>query len=454
MAHVLVVDDEEGLRTFLGETLELDSHEVSQAADGRQAIDLLETRGYDLVISDLKMPHVDGMELLRWLRAEQPEVELVLLTAHGDVRTAVEAMRLGAFDFLQKPIGSPAELRLVARRALERRQLRAFRAGARRSAGKAEPLLTWGAKAMQPVVGALQKVAKTNATVLLVGQSGTGKEVAARAVHGWSARAEGPFIAVNCAAISEQLLESELFGHEKGAFTGAAAQRQGLIELAQEGTFFLDEVAELKLELQAKLLRVLQERQFQRVGGTRTLEADVRWVAATNRDLRKEIAEGRFREDLYHRLAVFPVVLPPLRDRREDIGPLATTLLAAIGAEMGRADLALSPAALAKLERAAWPGNVRELRNALERAAIIAEGEAIEEDDLWLHDQPVGPLSLVAAETATSGQSARDGSLAALERVAIAEALEKCGGNRKQAAERLGIGVRTLYEKLKRYAIG
>jgi two-component system response regulator AtoC len=332
--------------------------------------------------------------------------------------------------------------------------VRAFRAGARRSAGKAEPLLTWGAKAMQPVVGALQKVAKTNATVLLVGQSGTGKEVAARAVHGWSARAEGPFIAVNCAAISEQLLESELFGHEKGAFTGAAAQRQGLIELAQEGTFFLDEVAELKLELQAKLLRVLQERQFQRVGGTRTLEADVRWVAATNRDLRKEIAEGRFREDLYHRLAVFPVVLPPLRDRREDIGPLATTLLAAIGAEMGRADLALSPAALAKLERAAWPGNVRELRNALERAAIIAEGEAIEEDDLWLHDQPVGPLSLVAAETATSGQSARDGSLAALERVAIAEALEKCGGNRKQAAERLGIGVRTLYEKLKRYAIG
>ncbi|MCY1054011.1 sigma-54 dependent transcriptional regulator [Nannocystis sp. SCPEA4] len=464
MARVLVVDDEPGIREFVAEALLDDDHEVAQAASGEAAWALLEREGFDVVLSDLRMPGMDGMALLRRLRERQPDVEVVILTAHGDVDTAVEAMRLGAFDYLQKPLGSLGELRLLIRRAAERRSLRNFQE-AHQSAVEAGPELTFGAPAMTPVVAALRKVAVTDATVLLIGESGTGKEIAARAVHAWSRRRGGPFVAVNCAALAEQLLESELFGHEKGAFTGAVARRRGRIEVAQGGTFFLDEVGELALPLQAKLLRLLQERTFERIGGGPTLRADVRWIAATNRDLPAMIADGRFREDLFHRLAVFPVVLPPLRERREDIEPLAERLLAQACANLGRKPLRLDPSARALLRRARWSGNVRELANTLERAAILADGEVLHDSELaipglGLAPAPVAPSATPATSAAPAGSAAHTAPageprpLQDLERDAIEAALRHFEGNRIRTAEALGIGVRTLYDKIKRYNLG
>lgn len=450
MARILVVDDDEGVRSYLAEALELDDHEVVQAVDGQAALGVLEKRSFDLVLTDLKMPGVDGLALLGRVRELEPDTEVILLTAHGTVATAVEAMQRGAYDFLEKPIGSPAELRLLVGRALERRSLRALSESAARSQPGALRL-GYGDPAMRPVEEALTKVAKTHATVLLLGESGTGKEVAARAVHGQSPRAQGPFMAINCAALSAQLLESELFGHEKGAFTGAHAQRRGRIELAAGGTFFLDELGELELPLQAKLLRVLEERTFERLGGTRTLRADVRWVAATNRDLPALIAAGSFREDLYHRLAVFPVRLPPLRERPADIVPLAKHLLLGIAASLGRRQLTLSPEVAELLQAAQWSGNVRQLRNTLERAAILADGATVAVEHLWL-DASLKPPHTRGGPPAASAVEAL--TLEDLERRAIVEALTAVDGNRKQAAARLGIGVRTLYDKLKRHGVG
>ena len=446
MARILVADDEAGLREFLTDALELDEHTVVAAKDGKEAAKLLDERGFDLVLTDLKMPGMDGMQLLRKVRAEQPEIEVIVMTAHGSVDNAVEAMKLGAFEFLQKPISGPDELRLLVARAVEHRSLKDRVDGTRRERALGDeaqhPALTYGDPAMKPVVEAIEKVARTAATVLLLGESGTGKEVAARAIHAQSPRATKPFMAINCAALSEQLLESELFGHEKGAFTGATERKRGRLELADGGTFFLDEIGEMKMELQAKLLRVLQERRFERVGGSRTLEVDVRWVAATNRDLRAMIDEGRFREDLYHRLAVFPIKLPPLRDRKTDLIPLTKTLLDTIARDLKRSLPRLSPAAEKRLLAASWRGNVRELRNVLERAAILAEGDTIDAPHIWIEDadKPVAPSNEVKP-------------LVELEREAILHALEVVGGNRRRAAELLGIGERTLYDKLKKYGV-
>jgi two-component system response regulator FlrC len=444
MASILVADDEEGVRTFLAEALETAGHQVTQAADGVEAARLLDRRGFHLLVTDLKMPGLDGMALLRKVKAEQPETEVLVLTAHGSVDAAVEAMKLGAFDFLQKPLSGPEEIRLLAERAAERFSLRALSDRAREEAGS-HPPLGYGSAAMEPVVAALRKVAPTQATVLLLGESGTGKEVAARAVHAWSPRSDGPFVAINCAAVSEQLLEAELFGHEKGAFTGATATRRGRLELAAGGTFFLDEIAELRPELQVKLLRVLQEKRFERVGGSRTIEADVRWIAATNRDLDDMLARGGLRDDLYHRLAVFPVRMPPLRERRDDILPLADRLLAEIAADLGRPVPALSEDAREAIAGAGWPGNIRELRNALERASILTDDGTLTADLL-----AAGPAS---GSTAAAPADPDGTTLEEIERRALARALARHDGHRQRAAEELGIGLRTLYDKIKRYGL-
>ena len=452
MAHILVVDDDEGVRSFLAETLELDDHAVTQAGSGEEALERLKAQSYHLLITDLRMPGQGGMALLRRARAEWPEMETIVLTAFGTVQSAVEAMKLGVFDFLQKPLPSPDALRLLASRALERSSLRTMRERVQREDAPL-PTLSYGAPAMKHVIFELRKVAPTDATVLLLGESGTGKEVAARLIHAQSNRSQGPFVAINCAALSDTLLESELFGHEKGAFTGAAARRRGRIELADGGTFFLDEIGELKLEQQAKLLRVLQERRIERLGGTSSVPINVRWVAATNRDLAAQVAQGRFRGDLYHRLAVFPVYLPPLRERREDIPPIAESLLARIGAELGKPDLRLTPDAAAWVRAQPWPGNVRELGNALERAAILAERPELGRELFASGGPSPSPEAAAAAAPPAAASALPSGTLEQLERQAIIAALDRCEGHRKQAAEQLGIGLRTLYEKLKQYGI-
>ena len=437
--RVLVVDDEEDIRSFIAEAL--DSFEVVKARDGQEAAELCAHQEFHLVITDLTMPRMDGLTLLRKLRAEMPSSEVIVLTAHGTVGTAVEAMKLGAFDYLQKPLSGPDELRLLVRRALEMGDLRVASDRHKRAERKVPPLVATD-PSMLAVAEQIRKVAATNATVLLLGESGTGKEVAARAVHSESPRSAGPFVAVNCAAITETLLESEIFGHEKGAFTGATEARRGRFELADGGTLFLDEVGELAPGLQSKLLRVLEERKFERVGGSRTISVDVRLVAATNRDLAAEMQAGRFRADLYHRLAVFPIRLPPLRERKKDIVPLAEHLLVRIGEDLGRRGLSLSAAARAALLARDWPGNVRELRNVLERAAILTDGKQLEAEHLGA--APAAP-ALAAAGVA--------GTLRDAERATIAAALAATGGHRKQAAERLGIGERTLYDKIKDYGL-
>jgi two-component system, NtrC family, response regulator AtoC len=446
MAKFLIADDEPEVLDFLIDVLEADGHEATCARDWTEAWDLLNAHVFDVVITDLRIAGRDALDLMAHAHSRSPDTQVIVITAHGSVSSAVRAMRDGAFDYVEKTFASPEALRLIASRALERRQQLKQRARTVQRSLSLPPL-SHGDPRMAPVVSALSKVAPTDTCVLLLGETGTGKEIAARTLHALSRRSDGPFVAVNCAALSEELLESELFGHERGAFTGATAQRRGRIELAEGGTFFLDEIGELKPLLQAKLLRVLQERQFERVGGTRTQQANVRWIAATNRDLTAMVHGGHFREDLYHRIAVFPLHLPPLRERRQDLLPIASQLLEQLASAHNRPKLGLSADAQDWLLGAELGGNIRELSNRLERAAILASGDEI--DSRALSDEP--GLLYSSKRTPYEHSIANPWSLEIVERETIQNALAFCQGNRRRAAELLGIGVRTLYEKLKRW---
>ncbi len=438
--RVLVIEDEAGMRGFLRDVLAGEGLEVSEAADGDEGLEKARAGECDLVFTDLRMPGLSGIPLVRALRALPDPPEVVVLTAYGTVADAVEAMKAGAHDFLEKPVSGPDQVRVVARKALERRALLEENERLRRARGTATPDVVVADPRMREVLDRVARVARTDATVLILGESGTGKEVVAREVHRLRFADSGaPFVAINCAAVPENLLESELFGHEKGAFTSAVARKIGVLEAASGGTLFLDEVGEMPLALQAKLLRVLETREFQRVGGVKTLRTDARFVAATNQDLAAAVQAGRFRQDLYYRLNVFPVTVPPLRERPEDVVALARTFAARLGREVGRGEARLSDEAVEALRRYDWPGNVRELRNAIERAVILSPGLELRAEDLGL--------------PARAPSGSERGLLARRERETILSVLEEVGGNRRLAAERLGISLRTLQYRLREYGL-
>jgi len=455
MVRVLVADDEPNLRKSLAEWLETEGMEPVLAADGEEARALLGVETVDALVLDLRMPRLDGLGLLRWLRDSGPaSIPALVVSAHGDVKDAVEAMKLGARDYLVKPF-DPDELVLKIRAAVQERRLAAdLEAGARGAIARDE--MVGESPAIKEAERLIAKAAPTGATVLLVGESGTGKEVAARLVHRLSGRS-GPFVPVNLGAVPESLAESELFGHEKGAFTGADARRQGLFELAKGGTLFLDEIGELPLQLQVKLLRVLQERVVTRIGGAQAIPVDVRIVAATNRDLEAEVKAGRFREDLFYRVNVVRVRMPPLRERSGDVALLAGHFLGKLSAETGKRVRSISPRALVLLAGHSFPGNVRELSNAIERAVILADGEELEPRDFEFF-APSEPRA-GQAETAARGGASADPfaepvTIAELERRAIRAALERNEGRREKSAGELGISRRTLLNKIKEYGLG
>ena len=442
---ILVVDDEKNTREGLARALRGD-YEVAEAENGLRALEWLETQAADVVLSDLRMPGLDGMALLARLLARDPRPVVILLTAYGNIETAVEAMRRGAYDFLAKPVNLD-RLELLLKRALGERRLDAEnqRLKAQLDAKFGFENIIGASPAMQEVFQTIRQVAPTRATVLIQGESGTGKELVARALHQCSPRAQGPFVPVHCAALAPTLLESELFGHEKGAFTGAVERRRGRFELADGGTLFLDEVGEIDPALQVKILRVLEERKFERVGGTETVEVDVRLVAATNRDLKKRVEEGVFREDLFYRLYVVSLTLPPLRARDGDIVLLAQHYLKALAAENGKALKGLTPEAMDALTAYAWPGNVRELRNVIERMVVLSHGDRLGVRDL--------PANLRAA-AGHGGAGARPGTaLRDAERQLIEEALRRHKGHRTRAARDLGISRRTLHRKLNEFGL-
>jgi DNA-binding NtrC family response regulator len=438
---ILVVDDEAGQRQFISGSLAKE-YEVVTAANGIEASQLLSHRGFSLVITDERMSDMDGIELIRWMREHSPETPAIVLTAYGSVETAVEAIKLGAEEYLTKPLKSPEELRVIVGKVLRSRAIRDRSQLHQEEMEAALPLdVVADSESMKRIFRLAEQVAQQPTTVLLTGESGTGKEVVARFIHRRSPRRDHTFIAVNCAAITETLLESELFGHEKGSFTGASQTRRGRFELADGGTLFLDEIAEMGAGLQAKLLRVLQEQQFERIGSDRTMTVDVRVIAATNKELAKCIADNSFREDLYYRLNVFPIHISPLRERRDDILPLAESFSKKISARMGKTAASIGPEAAELMRSYDWPGNARELANAIERALIVSQTGSIEIEDLPLK-QELG-----------TGKLARPGLLAQIERTAILESLSRNKGDRRAAAEELGISLRTLQSRLKEYGI-
>jgi DNA-binding NtrC family response regulator len=441
MATILIVDDEKNIREHLATYVRSLGHRGEVAADAAAALALLERHEPDVVFSDVRMAGMDGLALLREIRRRRPEAVVVLMTAYATVAEAVEAMRAGAYDYLVKPF-SLEQVGMLLARVLEVQTLRRENRALRRVVDQ-PALLESASPAMTRALATARQAAASDATVLLTGESGTGKNVLAAAMHGWSPRHAGPFVTISCTSLAEHLLESELFGHLKGAFTGAWKDKPGRLEAARGGTIFLDEVGDLSAELQGKLLRFLEEHRFERVGGSDTIEVDARVIAATNRELEADVRSGRFREDLFFRLNVIAIRLPALRERPEDVGPLVDHILAGLGARHHRPALALAPEARRALVAYPWPGNVRELVNTLERAVVLSRGERIGAEDL--------PDRLVAPPSAAVPPGA-EGSLEDMERRHIGRVLAE-SGTLEEAAARLGINVTTLWRKRKRYGI-
>lgn len=443
--RILIVDDEQHAREALCVLLEEDGYEVRNAADGFKALGVLREWQCDLLVTDLRMPVMDGLALIRKARVEFPELTCLVMTAFGSVENAVKAMKNGAEDYLTKPLNFD-EVELVIARAMERTRLRGELDRLRQNKidKPAQTQMIGNSVPMQKLKSMIDQVATSRATVLISGESGTGKELVARLVHERSERADKPFVRLHCSALAETLLESELFGHEKGAFTGAANQRKGRFEEANGGTLFLDEIGEISQSIQVKLLRFLQEREFERVGGNQTISVDVRIIAATNRDLEEEVRSGRFREDLYYRLNVIHINTPPLRVRRSDIAPLASHFVAKHARRNAKNINEINPEVLAALCQYDWPGNVRELENTIERAVVLANGARIERDQL---SDSFGEHHFVPTdEIRIPGSSLED-----IERFAILKTYEAAGGNSAETARILEISVRKVQYKLKDY---
>jgi two-component system response regulator PilR (NtrC family) len=475
--RVLVVDDERSLLETLEIVLRRSGHEVLTSDDEAQALELFRDRKPDLVLQDVRMGGIGGLELLKRFKSISPAVPVIVMTAYSTWENAVSAMRLGAYDFVKKPFDNDQIRETVARAVAQRAQ---YEANKDRAAGQAEIL--GNSDEIRAIHDVLKRVAPTDSTVLVSGESGTGKELVARALHYLSLRAAGPFVSVNCGAFPETLLESELFGHVKGSFSGAHADKKGLMEVADKGTFFLDEIGETPHETQVKLLRVLEERRFYPVGGTTARKVDVRFVAASNRDLLQMVTEGSFREDLYYRLNVIPIALPPLRERRKDIPLLAAHFLAKYSQKLGKEIRGISPPAQAKLEAHDWPGNVRELENALQRAVALAKGDTIEDVQVTprsIATRPTALLSSAAVRAAFGSEEVRraalegteaaatateqvaipqdgmdlDAKLAAIEKAYLLAALERTSGHLTNAARLLGITFRAMRYKIKKHGI-
>ena len=453
MKRLLIVEDKESLAHMLREAVEADGFEPDVASNGNEAIRwLAEGRRYAAVLTDLRLPGADGIAVLRQARESDAEVPVIVMTAFGTIENAVEAMKLGAFDFIQKPIDVD-HLSLLLRRCREHRELRHENLLLKEEFQRLYrlPAIVGESPRIVEVSQAIQRVAPTDSTVLLLGESGTGKELFARAIHQLSPRRDRPFVAINCAAIPVTLIENELFGHEKGAFTGASARQLGKFELADNGTIFLDEIGELDLAVQGKILRVLQERRFERIGGTSAIDVDVRIICATNRDLEENVRRGAFRDDLYFRINVFPVTVPPLRARREDVDALVDFFLQRFARELPRPGLRTSDAARAVLRAYDWPGNIRELQNCIERAAILCDRNTIEPADLRLGSSG-GDALRDALDLSGTLDDATARAVREVERLKITDAVRRTA-SRNEAADLLGISVRSLNAKMKELEI-
>jgi two-component system response regulator HydG len=464
MARVLIIEDNTTLREGMAQVVSRMGHEVLTAPGGRAGLQLFEEQAPDVIVSDLKMDDIDGMQVLAAVRAGDPDVPVIIVTAFGSIEKAVEAMKEGAHDFLPKPF-PPDLLRTKVDRALtsrqERQQVERLREENALLRAERDAQLDTGAivgqgAAMKRVFDLVQKIARTDSTVYVFGESGTGKELIAHAIHMASPRSSGPFIKVNCSALAESLLESELFGHEKGSFTGALKRKLGRFELADGGTLFLDEIGDISANIQLKLLRVLQERQLERVGGEQTVRVDVRVITATNKDLKAEVSAGRFREDLFYRLHVLPITLPPLRERREDIAALIDHFIKKLAERTRSSVRRCAPSALQALLAYDWPGNVRELENVIEHALVFAEGE-----ELGAQDLPSAVSGLVRASAAASdealpslnGERSLPELLEDLERQLILRAYRQADGVKTETARLLGVKPSALYYKLEKYGI-